>query len=86
LDRINRIVGIKRPPAEGPLAAGDRKFPKSCKSCLSKKHKIESIPMFHISRGRWRKDNQIDQKRNFLAWFGNRPLLGFAFGNNTAKM
>jgi hypothetical protein len=48
LDRINRIVRIKRPPAKGPLAAGDRKSPKSCKSCLSKKHKIESIPMFHM--------------------------------------
>ena len=64
-DRINRIVRIKRPPAEGTLAAGDRKSPKSCKSCLSKKHKIESIPMFHISGRRWRKGSQSDQIGNF---------------------
>ena len=44
-DRINRIIRIKGPSAKGRFAAGDKKSNKSCRSCLTKIHKIESIQL-----------------------------------------
>jgi hypothetical protein len=41
---------------------------------------------FHTSGAAGLNSGQSDQKRNFGARFGNRPLLGFAFRNNTGKM
>ena len=44
-DRINRIIRIKGPSAKGRFAAGYKKSNRSCKSCLTKIHKIESIQL-----------------------------------------
>jgi hypothetical protein len=44
-DRINRIIRTKEPSAEGRFTAGDKKSNKSCKSCLTKIRKTESIQL-----------------------------------------
>jgi hypothetical protein len=33
-----------------------------------------------------KKTASLIKKETFGAWFGNRPMLGFAFRNNTGKM
>jgi hypothetical protein len=49
LDRINRIVGIMRPSAERPLAAGEKIPDNPVNPVKIKIIKIESVPLLFIN-------------------------------------